>query len=242
METFYEWCLAIRKLKKSFYFLMFLLFPLSLSSDYYSSSKEDEARILRFPVWVFIEGQPGTMQEGEGQHFTSPKDALEEITYFLIYAMCYGYNFYYTPQDNMRGVKEDFRIEKISSIEVKKENIKIKEVKIKYPYVHTWVEYTLELKEDTFNASWTALNYKSTKGRGEGKRQDETMGVRNAYISAIKNAVVAYAKKSIKNKPKELKGEFLIKNSPRLFCASGLFNAEVELYINIKEIIPYQAF
>ena len=242
MKAFCEWCLKTKKLKIYFSFLFLLLFPLSLSSEYYSSSKEDEVRILRFPVWVFIEGQPGTMEEGDGKPFTSPKDALEKITSFLIYGMCYGYNFYYTPADKMRGVKEDFRIEKISSMEVKKENIKIKEVRIKYPYVHTWVEYPLGQGEDVFNASWASLTYKSVKGRGDGKRQDEMAGVMTAYTNAIKNALTSYGKKTIKNKPKELRGAFLIKSDPRLFCASGLFKAELELYINIKEIIPYQAF
>ena len=80
------------------------------------------------------------------------------------------------------------------------------------------------------------------KGVGEGLRKNETEGVKTAYINAIKKAIKEHVRKSEKNKPKEIIGEVLIKNSPRLFCSSGLFKAEVELYINIKEIVPYTAF
>lgn len=218
-------------------FIPFLIFP-----EYYSGNTEDEARIIRMPIWVFLEGQPGTMKEDEGSPFLPPKDALEKTSSFLLLGMAYGWKFSYTPSDKGRDVKEVFQIIPIENSKIRKELITIKEVKIKYPYVYSWAEYPLSIYEVERHSSWLSLKYKTIKGVGEGKRKEETKGVKEAYTNAIKNAIMKYAKKQIKNKPKEIVGEVLIKSSPRLFCTSGLFKAEVELYINIKEIIPYTVF
>ena len=228
-----------------FLYSLILLFLVSISplqAEYYSGNTKNSARIIRVPIWVFLEGQPGTMQEDEGSTFLPPKEALQELSLFLLSGMSYGWSFNYTPQDNQRKVDEAFQIEPINGIKIRKSNITFTQVSIKYPYVHSWAEYTLNEDEIARHSSWASLKYKTIKGAGEGMRKDESEGVRTAYHNAIKKAILDYAKKTIKNKPKEIRGEVLIKNSPRLYCTSGLFKAEVELYINVKEIIPYSVF
>ena len=234
-------------MRKSLLFLYFLIFMFatsksSLKAEYYSGNTINSLRIVRVPIWVFLEGQPGTMQEGEGKSFLPPKEALHEMSIFLLQGMSYGWVFDYTPEDKGRKVAEDFKIEPINGVNVRKSSITFTEVRIKYPYVHSWAEYALNEDEIARHSSWASLKYKTVKGAGEGKRKDETEGVKAAYNNAIKKAILGYARKIMKNKPKEIRGEVLIKNSPRLYCTSGLFKAEVELYINIKEIIPYSVF
>lgn len=228
-----------------FLYSLILLFLVSISplqAEYYSGNTKNSARIIRVPIWVFLEGQPGTMQEDEGSTFLPPKEALQELSLFLLSGMSYGWSFNYTPQDNQRKVDEIFQIEPINGIKIRKSNITFTQVSIKYPYVHSWAEYTLNEAEIARHSSWASLKYKTIKGEGEGKRKDESEGVKTAYHNAIKKAILDHARKISKNKPKEIRGEVLIKSSPRLYCTSGLFKAEVELYINVKEIIPYSVF
>ncbi|MGP1437757.1 MAG: hypothetical protein ACTTKH_01650 [Treponema sp.] len=226
-------------LKHLYLFLLFL-FPLNIACEYYSTSTN--SRIIRVPVWAFLEGQPGTMAGDDASPFIPPKEALQEVSNFLLIGMSYGWEFSYTPSDKRREVKETFEIKPIQELKIKKEEIDIKEVRVKYPYIYCWAEYNLSSEEILRHASWQGLKYKTIKGLGEGLRKNETEGVKTAYREAIKKAIITHAKKIEKNKPKEIIGEVLIKDSPRLFCASGLFKAEIELYINIKEIVPYTAF
>ena len=224
------------------FILIFLFLTSHLSSEYYSGNTEKDAMIMRVPVWAFLEGQPGTMEDDNTSPFIPPKRALQEIANFLLTGMSYGWEFSYTPSDARREVKEVFEIKPIAELKIRKEEIKIQEVRIKYPYVHCWAEYNLSLDEASRHISWQNLNYKTIKGNGDGLRKNETEGVKTAYKEAIKNAIISYARKTEKNKPKEIIGEVLIKKSPRLFCASGFFKAEIELYINIKETVPYSVF
>ena len=229
------------KMKNAFLCFFFALFLLPLTCEYYSGNTESEMRIVRAPVWVFIEGQPALMNEDDGKAFTPPREALQEVARFLLGGMSYGWKFSYTPQDKSRQVQEVFDIEPVSEVLIQSE-IKYKEIRIKYPYVSSWVEYPLSVDDVVRHSSWNSLTFKTIKGSGEGRRKDELEGVKMAYIDAIKKAIIGHVKKKVKNKPKEIVGEVLLKHSPRLFCTSGLFKAEVELYINIREIIPYSVF
>ena len=220
---------------------LFSIFLNSASAEYYSGSNKDEARIVRAPIWVFIEGQPALMSEDEGSTFTPPKEALQEVARFLLSGMSYGWKFTYTPHDKSREVKEVFELVPISEVNIQSE-LRYSDVRVHYPYVSSWVEYPLSSNDLARHSSWNSLKFKTIKGSGEGRRKDELEGVKTAYINAIKMAIVEYAKKTVKNRPKEIIGEILLKNSPRLFCASGLFKAEVELYINVREVIPYSYF
>ncbi|MGP1521628.1 MAG: hypothetical protein ACTTIZ_09035 [Treponema sp.] len=229
------------KFRNLFTFL-FLSFSLTLNGEYYSGNTEKDSRIMRVPVWAFLEGQPGIMEGDDASPFIPPKKALQEVSNFLLTGMSYGWEFSYTPSDARREVKEVFEIKALNELKIKKEEIDIKEVRVKYPYIYCWAEYSLSSDEIALHQSWQNLKYKTVKGIGEGLRKNETEGIKTAYTNAIKKAIREYARKTEKNKPKEIIGEVLIKNSPRLFCSSGLFKAEIELYINIKEVIPYTAF
>ena len=224
------------------FILFFLFLSVNIGCEYYSGNTEKDSRIMRVPVWAFLEGQPGTMEGDNTSPFLPPKEALQEVSRFLLTGMSYGWEFSYTPSDKRREVKEVFEIKAIKDLKITKEKIKIQEVRIKYPYVYCWAEYNLSNDELARQTSWQNLKYKSIKGRGEGLRKNETEGVKTAYTNAIKDAITGYARKIQKNKPKEIIGEVMIKSSPRLFCSSGLFKAEIELFINIKEIVPYTAF
>ncbi|MGF7110300.1 hypothetical protein [Treponema pedis] len=218
------------------------LFSLLCFADSYSGSSKDTAVIVRSPVWVFLETEPGSFDGKTKDAELPPKEALKELSGHILGGMTYGWKFSYTPYDKKRGVKEFFEIVPIVQIEKNDKNIVITDVKIKYPFCYCWVEYKISEAQAVRMKFWKSISHKTVKGRGTGERSDELKGVYNAYTEAVKNAVREYARKVIKNKPKELIGELLIKENPRLYVESGLFKAELELYLNIEKIVPYTVF
>lgn len=63
-----------------------------------------------------------------------------------------------------------------------------------------------------------------------------------AYERAAQSAVQNYLRKKVKNKPKYVIGEMLIKDNPRLYASNGEINTVLTVYIYIKEIVPYTIF
>ena len=226
-------------MKKPAALLLFLL-SLTLYTESYSGSSESEALIVRAPVWVFLDEAPKGLGEGNTGTFKPPKEAVLELSSYVLSGMTYGLDFSYTPYDKKRGVEESFELEPVFKITGK--NIKITDVRLKYPYCYSWAEHRIPESYAMRFKLWTKNSHKTIKGRGQGDRFAELEGVYEAYTEAVKNAVREYARSFLKNKPKEIRGSVLIKSSPRLFVESGFFKAELELYVQIHEVIKYTVF
>lgn len=230
------------------YRIRFVLFGLLfcigmfLYSDSYSGSSAEEAVIVRAPVWVFLEPQPGSFSQEKAAEFLPPREALSELSRYVLSGMTYGWKFSYAPYDKKRRVQEFFELTPVYEIAKNDKGVVFTDIKVEYPYCYCWTEYRIpEERAERFKAHRSII-YKTVKGRGTGDRFDELKGVYNAYTEAVKNAVREYARKILKNKPKEITGEVLIKSNPRLYVESGLFKAELELYLNISETVPYTVF
>ena len=230
-------------MKKTFFFFGFSFFlSLSICADTYSGTSSETALIVRSPVWVFLETEPGTFDDKPPKQNIPPKEALNELSRYILSGMIYGWKFSYTPYDKKRNVQEFFELMPIFQIEKNDKNFFITDVEIKYPFCYCWAEYGIPESKAIRLEFWKSISHKTVKGRGMGERSDELKGVYNAYTEAAKNAIREYARKFVKNKPKEISGEMLIKNNPRLYIESGLFKAELELYLHIEEIISYNFF
>lgn len=232
--------------KSAAFFYIFVFFNILLSfklkADSYSGNSNTESMILHAPVWVFLESQPGTITENEQGRFIPPAKALREISQFLLSGMTYGWKFKYTPQDKARSIDEFFEINPIHLIHYNDKRLVLKEIKAAYPYLYCRAEYRISEAEEQRIKTWKSVNYKAVKGRGSADRKMEIDGIYEAYSQAAKNAVRSFGRKIEKNKPREIKGELLIKKNPRLFVESGNFIAELEMYINITEITKHSAF
>lgn len=213
-----------------------------LTADSYSGNSDKEAAVLRAPVWVFLEPQPGTMTEEERGRFIPPRKALKELSMYLLSGMTYGWKFSYVPGDKTRAVKEFFEIQPIHSISDNDTRLKMTDLKAKYPYFYCHAEYGISAAEKYRMDSWKSVNYRAVKGRGSGARKLELDGVYAAYKEAAKNAVRSYGRKLEKNKPRSIEGELMIRKNPRLFIEAGNFIAELEMYISIREIVKYTNF
>ncbi|PIE97926.1 MAG: hypothetical protein CR988_05385 [Treponema sp.] len=220
---------------------LFIAIFYSLPANSYTGSSDADSMIVRIPVWVFLETVPGSNGQ-DARDSLPPRKALTKLSAFLLSGMTFGWKFSYTPYDKIRSVEEFFELTPVYEISTEDAALKITELRPAYPYLYCWAEYSVAPNTAKRREFWKSISYKTSKGRGEGKRDQEINGVYNAYINAAKQSVRNYARTLTKNKPREIIGEMIIKDNPRLYMKSGTFYAELEVYIQIKEIVPYKVF
>ena len=63
-----------------------------------------------------------------------------------------------------------------------------------------------------------------------------------AFEQSIKEAVRGYARKRVFNKPREINGEVLLWEEPRVTIDSGDYVSTVRIKLFIRELIPYSVF
>ncbi|MGP1577270.1 MAG: hypothetical protein ACTTH7_07295 [Treponema sp.] len=220
-----------------FIYVIFLAY-----TDTYSGMDESEAVILRAPVWVFLEPQPGTIGNEPLPKKLPPRQAITEVSRFIIAGMAYGWKFSYTPYDKKRNIAEEFTLTPIHQLQESNEPLSITELRPKYPFLYCWAEYKMTRTIAQRRQYWKSSQYITVQGTGHGKRYNETDGIYDAYTQAALSAVRTYLRKSEKNKPKCVTGELLIKDNPRLTVSSGMYTADLSLYLHVKEVIPYTVF
>lgn len=226
--------------KKRFLLATLIFFiPLLLSNTHYGDVKG--TRITRIPVWVFLETVPGATGEN-ARASLPPRKAITELSAFLLSGLVFGWEFSYTPYDKTRQVDEYFEIKPKYKIDIKEGALNITDLVPEYPYLYCYAEYTSDELLTKRQFAWQSISYKTVQGTGTGERSDEISGVYTAYINATKDAICRYARSLTKNKPREVRGQLLIRDNPRLFMKRGLFYANLEMYIYIEEIVPYMVF
>lgn len=223
-----------KQVKRTFFFLIY--FSFFLLSFYGQPSS------LSAPVWVYLETVPGNLSLEEMKNKTPPIQELHDISRFIVSGMLYGWKFSYTPPDNTRAVTEYFELSPIESIAIDDTSFTLSNISPEYPILVCWARYTLNEAQKRRLMYWNSIVFKNGGGIGRGERTDESQGIKNAYTNAIMQSVREYARSIEKNKPKEIRGEVKLKESPRLFSDQGYFVATVRVRINILEIIPYKVF
>ena len=231
----------MKKICIVFYSIILGLLPVTYA-DSYSGAEPREARIIRAPIWVFLEPQPGVMDNDTQGTIQPPRDALIELSKVVLEGMTYGWKFTYTPFDQQRHVTEEFELTSLHSIAANDDRLSLTNIRVRYPSVYCWAEYRITDAINKQRLEWSRARTITSKGVGSADRKLEIDGVRDAYHQAAHNAIRTYLRKSLKNKPKCVTGELLIRDNPRLYVAGGKFYAEISIYLSIKDVIPYEVF
>jgi hypothetical protein len=198
--------------------------------------------IIRAPVWVYVEPVPGQFSAGSVPAQKPPAQALDDLARFVVSGMLYGWNFSYTPSDKARNVEEYFSIEPIQTIEKNDPRFSVTDLAAEYPRLTCWAQFDVDETTARRLTYWDSILFRNARGRGEGDRTTEMEGVRQAYANALKTAIREYMRKQEKNKPKEIRGEIILRDSPILAASAGSFVADVKIIVNVREVIPYTTF
>ena len=172
---------------------------------------------------------------------TKTHEMLDEAR-IILSSMIYGYSFSYIPQDNARGVKEWFNLEPIEEINWGDPQLKILESERRENRVYCKILYNLSDYQLARRSSWYSNSIPYSTGRG---REDYFICSVSKLLSinnSIKEAIRNYARSTITNKPREIKGEVLVWDAPYTIINSGTYTSTVKIKLLILEVIPYTIF
>ncbi len=201
---------------------------------------------IRFHLWASLDAYPESESAAdiESGVYDYPIAQMKEVAPFLIEGMVYGWKFTYTPSDKARGVEEFFEIEPIQP-----EPVILPYLSYESPWIseennrlNCWVRF----KRNDFHLQnyklWSSIENPCISGRGTGALEKGFEGIKEAASDAVKQAVRAYYRNEIKNKPKEITGSVLIRKPPVLGILSGNYSINLDFFLESDTIINYTVY
>ncbi len=192
-------------------------------------------RNIRIPLWVELDAYP----EFEDAQNTVK---IKEVAPFIVNGMVYGWKFSYTPSDNARGVEENLEVIEIEDSELISGGIKYVSPWIENNRLNYWCEYVRTPSQIQNYDLWSSINNPKIHGRGYGQLSDGFEGIKNAAKDALKEAIRSYYRNLIKNKPKEITGQVLIRDLPTLGITSGRYVINLDFFLECGKIVEYTVY
>lgn len=199
---------------------------------------------IRIPLWAELDAYPEMELESspdEGR-YEYPQKKISEVAPFLINGMVYGWNFVYVPGDNARGVEEELEVVEIMPVELIKGGITYVSPWLENNRLNYWCEYHRTPSQIQNYDLWSSINNPKIHGRGYGQIADGFDGIKNAATDALKDAIRAYYRNLIKNKPKEITGAVLIRDLPSLGIVSGRYVINLDFFLECGKIVEYTVY
>ena len=94
---------------KRIIFALLLAFQFSI----FFSQSPINLRNIRIGVWAELDAYPGLYEKND-DILNYTKNRIRDLSIFLMEGMVYGWNFIYTPSDNLRGVEEYLEVTPIT--------------------------------------------------------------------------------------------------------------------------------
>ncbi len=228
-------------MKKLYQLPLLTLYLLTLAIPIYSTDKITDGRII-LNIWYNLE----PMVYPKGSEYPIPKEkaikSLLKEARIILSGMVYGYTFTYTPPDSARKIKEYFQLKPIAEIKWGDKNLTIVSTRVERKRLYTKLAYTLTEYQKLRLTGWASSKIVQSSGIGKGnlfKGQSERI---TSFKNAIKEAIRNYLRPRILNKPREITGEVIIRESPYLIVREGNYITNVKIKLRIKEIVPYRIF
>jgi hypothetical protein len=195
-------------------------------------------------VYLWCDLEPLISEDNEEfplSHEEAARRSLEEAR-IILSAMIYGYEFTYIPMDKTRKASEVFDLVPLSEIQWGDPSLKIIDSKVRDKRLYVNIVYTLQDYQAERLRSWKSVSIPVSPGRGEGDFFQGYKEKITALFNAMKDAIKNHLQKRLVNKPREVKGEVLLFETPSTFIHAGTYTTTARIKLNIKEIVPYQVF
>ncbi|MBT3271689.1 MAG: hypothetical protein HN368_00935 [Spirochaetales bacterium] len=197
--------------------------------------------ILAGEFWVELSPFVQTEDEYPLSEEEAHRRILEEAQY-VFSGIIYGFTFVYTPSDRTREVDEIFDIAITAQIPWGDPALSIVEVRSENNLLHALVRYTPIEHQLRWLRMMGSNVYPGSTGVGTGSL---FLGVEQktaAMSDGVKEAIRAYLRSRILNKPKEIRGKAVFTEVPYVIINEGTYSARVSVKIDIDEIIPYRIY
>lgn len=203
---------------------------------------EGAENLLRIEIWSLLEPEPGREIESSDVFYDHAVNELKKLAPFILEGMIFGWDFSYTPSDNLRNVEEYFEFTPKSPFQKGDSRLSFKNPRIENERFYVWLEYVRSPVMLSQRKAWDSVLYPKISGTGRGRIAEGTDGIIKAYEQALKQAVRSYAQGIEKNKPKEIRGSVLLIKTPRLYIDSGFYTADLDFFLQVGKIIPYTLY
>lgn len=203
---------------------------------------EGAENLLRVEIWSLLETEPGREIESSDVFYEHSVNELKKLAPFILEGMIFGWDFTYTPSDNLRNVDESFECTPKSPFQRGDPRLSFKDPRIENERFYVWLEYVRSPVMLAQRKAWDSVVYPKISGTGIGRLSEGTQGIIKAYEQALKQAVRSFAQGLEKNKPKEIQGSVLLIKTPRLYIDSGFYTADLDFFLQVGKIIPYALY
>ena len=225
------------------FFFAASVFPHSETGTAFSQMP-DIIEHIRIPLWAELDAYPALAeaQDSSAGVFDYSIARLKTLAPFIIGGMVYGWNFNYTPSDKLRGVEEYVDFSPVQELGEAERNIAYTKPWVEEDKVYCWVEFTRTEAMIRNYYLWASITNDAVHGTGYGKISDGFDGITDAVRNAIKDAVRAYFRTKIKNKPKEIRGRVLLRREPLIGIDAGRYKVQLDFFLETDKIVPYTQF
>lgn len=236
------------KISKRIFTLFLIFFVVALSPDFIFSQNQQTTPKLRIKIWSLLEPDPELQVQIKDSDsiFSYSVRELKNLAPYIFEGMIFGFNFSYTPSDKTRNVNEYFYVnferQNYLTEQDFKKNISYHNAYVQDNKLICWAEFNLTHGLDKQLERKSSVVMPKIHGKGIGKLSDGEKGIKQAFELAIKNAVREYTRTITKNKPKEINGTVLIKNTPRVYIQNGKYHVDLDFFLEYVTIIDYKIF
>lgn len=202
---------------------------------------------IRFPLWADIDAYPefkefAQASESSETEYSYAVKQIKSISSLIVNGMVYGWEFTVVPSDKTRRIQEFVEVKPIEPLDEVEKKIIYSSPWVEDNRLNCWIDYNRSEYQIRNYQLWTTIKNPSIQGKGFGPLEEGFDGIQKACEDALKNAVLNYYKKIIRNKPREIRGKVLIKKPLILGIDSGRYVVTLDFFLESSTIIEYKQF
>jgi hypothetical protein len=168
---------------------------------------------------------------------------LEEAR-VLLSAMIYGVRFSYTPSDAQRRQAEQFQLTPVAELRWGDPRLRIAAAEVRDARLYAKVRYDLQDFQSARRRAWQSNAVPAAGGIGRASlfAASAPDGKRRSLELAFKEAIRNHLRPVLFNKPREVRGELLLWQAPRVVVDAGDYLTAADVKLRVQEIRPYSFF
>jgi hypothetical protein len=204
-----------------------------------SHASTDE--LLQGRFWWELEPYYPTEDEYPLSEETAIRRLLEEARYTFS-GMLYGFEFVYTPPDKAREVEEVFRLEPIAEIPWGDPRLQVRQSWVREKRLYATLTYRVAPFQEARLQGWGSNAIPTAGGQA---RAELYLGFPQRTVAiekAVKQAIREHLRERYFNKPREARGQVLLREVPLMGIVEGSYRASVDVKVQIDQVEPYLAY
>ena len=167
---------------------------------------------------------------------------LLEYSRILFSAMIYGYRFTYVPADRERQLADEFSLVPVAEIPWGDRNLRALQTDVRGGRVYAKLEYQLQDYQIARRRSWSSNSIPVSPGTGRANLFEGPGEKLTAVREAIRDAIDAYARSRMLNRPRQISGELILWDGPTTWVHEGAYVSTVKVKLLQEEVIPNRVF